>query len=140
VIFQDAKGKTLKSSSLPGPPYRIEMKAPTAPSSSKKRKETESAVPGTPIEDVIVTHYDPPNPGPYPEDQPPKNKVRFTPVQIEAVRSGINPVSHFSFFSRIIQLYLQHFPFSLYTPVTHVLYFYRVLLWLWVLLVPARQT
>lgn len=94
MIFKDASGVTLKGSSpRPGPPYRIEMKASTAPSSSKKRKETESEVLGTPIEDVIVTHYDPPNPGPYPEDQPPKNKVRFTPVQIEAVRSGMNPVS-----------------------------------------------
>ena len=38
-----------------------------------------------------MTHYKPLNPGPYPEDQPPQNKVRFTPVQIEAVRSGMNP-------------------------------------------------
>jgi intron-binding protein aquarius len=32
----------------------------------------------------------PPNPGPYPQDIPKKNAVPFTPVQVEAIRSGIN--------------------------------------------------
>ena len=96
MIFQDASGLALVSSPttpLPGPPYKIEMRKSIL-SSSNKRKDTESeAASSTPVEDVIVTHYDPPNPGPYPEDQPPQNTVRFTPVQIEAVRSGMNPVS-----------------------------------------------
>ena len=61
-------------------------------------------VPGTLTEDVVVTHYDPPNPGPYTEDQPPKNKVRFTPVQIEAVRSGMNPVRRHLFKSSIMSM------------------------------------
>lgn len=43
-------------------------------------------------EEVRVTRYDPINPGPYPEDHPPRNKVRFTPVQLEAIRSGVNEV------------------------------------------------
>ncbi|CAN0422455.1 unnamed protein product, partial [Scytosiphon promiscuus] len=40
---------------------------------------------------VTVTPYKLPNPGPYPQDVPKKNKVRFTPVQMEAIRSGMNP-------------------------------------------------
>lgn len=35
--------------------------------------------------------YAPADPGPYPEDLPPQNPVRFTPVQVEAVKSGVQP-------------------------------------------------
>lgn len=35
-----------------------------------------------------VESYTPPDPGPYPQNQPPRNKVRFTPVQVEAVMAG----------------------------------------------------
>ena len=35
--------------------------------------------------------YIPPDPGPYPEDQPRHNAVRFTPVQAQAVLSGLQP-------------------------------------------------
>lgn len=31
---------------------------------------------------VLVEAYVPPYPGPYPQDQPKKNTVRFTPVQV----------------------------------------------------------
>lgn len=96
MIFEDASGAALMSSPttpLPGPPYKIEMRKSTSSSSNKRKDSDSEAVSSTTVEDVIVTHYDPPNPGPYPEDQPPQNTVRFTPVQIEAVRSGINPVS-----------------------------------------------
>lgn len=41
-------------------------------------------------EQIEATSYRPLNMGPYPEDQPPKNPVRFTPVQVEAIRSGLN--------------------------------------------------
>jgi len=40
---------------------------------------------------ITVTAYVPPNPGPYPEDKPRMNDVRFTPVQVEALRAGANP-------------------------------------------------
>lgn len=33
-------------------------------------------------EKVVVEAYVPPDPGPYPQDQPKKNSVRFTPVQV----------------------------------------------------------
>lgn len=32
--------------------------------------------------------YVPPDPGPYPQDQPRTNRVRFTPVQVEAIMAG----------------------------------------------------
>ena len=38
-----------------------------------------------------VCPYTPPNPGPYPQDQPRTNSVRFTPVQVEAIRAGVQP-------------------------------------------------
>jgi len=35
--------------------------------------------------------YRPPDPGPYPQDAPPRNPIRFTAVQVEAIRSGVQP-------------------------------------------------
>jgi intron-binding protein aquarius len=40
---------------------------------------------------VTVEAYVPPYPGPYPEDKPKLNAVRFTDVQVSAIRSGLNP-------------------------------------------------
>ena len=31
---------------------------------------------------LIAESYAPPDPGPYPQDKPPENGVRFTPVQV----------------------------------------------------------
>jgi hypothetical protein len=31
---------------------------------------------------LIAESYAPPDPGPYPQDKPPENSVRFTPVQV----------------------------------------------------------
>ncbi|KAM7528012.1 hypothetical protein LguiB_031422 [Lonicera macranthoides] len=42
-------------------------------------------------EKLIVESYIPPDPGPYPQDQPKQNSVRFTPTQIGAITSGIQP-------------------------------------------------
>ncbi|KAH9288167.1 hypothetical protein KI387_032284 [Taxus chinensis] len=42
-------------------------------------------------ENVVVEAYVPPDPGPYPQDQPKKNSVRFTTVQVGAIISGIQP-------------------------------------------------
>jgi hypothetical protein len=33
-------------------------------------------------EKLIVEAYTPPDPGPYPQDQPKQNSVRFTPTQV----------------------------------------------------------
>jgi intron-binding protein aquarius len=38
-----------------------------------------------------VESYVPPDPGPYPEDQPVLNAVRFTPTQVSAIASGVQP-------------------------------------------------
>ena len=38
-----------------------------------------------------VESYVPPDPGPYPEDQPVLNTVRFTPTQVSAIASGVQP-------------------------------------------------
>lgn len=42
-------------------------------------------------EKLIVEAYTPPDPGPYPQDQPRQNSVRFTPIQVEAIISGVQP-------------------------------------------------
>lgn len=42
-------------------------------------------------ENLIVEAYIPPDPGPYPQDQPKQNSVRFTPTQVGAIISGIEP-------------------------------------------------
>ncbi|CAN4106566.1 unnamed protein product [Withania somnifera] len=40
---------------------------------------------------LIVEAYVPPDPGPYPQDQPKRNSVRFTPIQVGAIISGVQP-------------------------------------------------
>ncbi|GAV79037.1 AAA_11 domain-containing protein/AAA_12 domain-containing protein, partial [Cephalotus follicularis] len=42
-------------------------------------------------EKLIVEAYLPPDPGPYPQDQPKQNSVRFTPTQTGAIISGVQP-------------------------------------------------
>ncbi|KAG0496871.1 hypothetical protein HPP92_001562 [Vanilla planifolia] len=42
-------------------------------------------------EKIFVEAYIPPDPGPYPQDQPKQNSVRFTPTQVGAIISGIQP-------------------------------------------------
>lgn len=61
-------------------PFRLEFKNAGKGEAGKR-----------PPENVLATAYKLPNMGPYPECQPSQNKVRFTPVQVEAIRSGVNP-------------------------------------------------
>lgn len=75
------------------PPFILEacsiMPAPPSRPSTKLRRgnlDTQRA-----SESVKVSTYRPPNNGPYPTDVPKLNKIRFTPVQIEAVISGTRP-------------------------------------------------
>lgn len=39
-------------------------------------------VDASPKEKLIVEAYTPPDPGPYPQDQPKQNSVKFTPTQV----------------------------------------------------------
>jgi intron-binding protein aquarius len=80
-----------------GPPYVLETveKPPPAEDavskpSKKRRRDAEPALIAE-IETVHVSTYKPPNNGPYPMDAPKLNKVRFTPMQIEAIISGTQP-------------------------------------------------
>ena len=62
--------------------------------SAKKRKKksaggeeaengvTAAAEPVQPSQTLTAESYTPPDPGPYPQDKPPENPVRFTPVQV----------------------------------------------------------
>ncbi|KAG0259623.1 hypothetical protein BG011_002514 [Mortierella polycephala] len=51
----------------------------------KMKQEQEQAQ-----DQLIVSTYKTPNMGPYPEDVPNKNQVRFTPTQVEAIKAGTN--------------------------------------------------
>ncbi|KAA6418260.1 MAG: embryo defective protein [Trebouxia sp. A1-2] len=92
----------------PQRPFKVTFAQPPAEAqpdskSAKKRKkksagaeETENGVaaaaePVQPSQTLIAESYTPPDPGPYPQDKPPENPVRFTPVQVEAIKSGVQP-------------------------------------------------
>lgn len=80
---------------LPEPPFRIKL--------PKTLKSNAQALPGnksnlsasndasTIQERLVVETYIPPNPGPYPQDKPKLNAVRFTPTQTGAIISGVQP-------------------------------------------------
>ncbi len=86
---------------LPPPPYRVSITRSVPKKASKQARgknkapaaedAERSSAEQTPTEVVTARHYSQPNQGPYPEDQPPLNAVRFTPTQVEAIRSGVNP-------------------------------------------------
>jgi intron-binding protein aquarius len=61
--------------------------------SSKKRKlgVDDEVIEGKTKKELIVERYYSPDPGPYPQDATPLNSVRFTPVQVRAILSGVRP-------------------------------------------------
>eukprot|EP00906_Rhabdomonas_costata_P018529 RCo027049 len=63
------------------PPFLV-----TFPPSKGETDQPESRLPP-----IKVRSYLPPNEGPYPHDQPRMNTVRFTPVQVEALKASSNP-------------------------------------------------
>ncbi|KAL5760333.1 hypothetical protein ACOSQ2_019171 [Xanthoceras sorbifolium] len=85
----------------PRPPFRIRfprtLKGNThaLPGNKKVNADSMSDVNMVDVsgekEQLIVEAYIPPDPGPYPQDQPKQNSVRFTPTQIGAIISGIQP-------------------------------------------------
>ncbi|ONI20706.1 hypothetical protein PRUPE_2G030100 [Prunus persica] len=84
----------------PSPPFRIRLPKTIKSSTNAlpgNKKSTDSISDG-PVknsdiekEKIVVEAYTPPDPGPYPQDQPKKNSVRFTPTQVGAIISGIQP-------------------------------------------------
>ncbi|KAG2227972.1 hypothetical protein INT45_011996, partial [Circinella minor] len=72
------------------PPYiinSIEQKEQEKP----RKKSKKSAPPPQEVQEQLeVSTYRVPNTGPYPQDIPKQNSVHFTPVQVEAIRSGMN--------------------------------------------------
>jgi intron-binding protein aquarius len=113
VTFTSSGGSSISTGSgqydataLPPPPYKITFPADQqqlkpAPGSTKRgadaKATTDTADGGSsssssssrPV--LLVEHYRPINMGPYPEDKPEGNAVRFTAVQVEAVAAGVQP-------------------------------------------------
>ncbi|BBN15051.1 intron-binding protein aquarius [Marchantia polymorpha subsp. ruderalis] len=87
----------------PRPPFRVTLMKASKPAGAKAKAggrkrngaegENVSKVPESISEKpkILVETYVPPDPGPYPQDQPKKNSVRFTPVQVGAIISGVQP-------------------------------------------------
>ncbi|KAL9235786.1 hypothetical protein vseg_010522 [Gypsophila vaccaria] len=81
----------------PEPPFRIKL--------PKTLKTNPQALPGNKCnvavsgddngsavqERLVVETYVPPDPGPYPQDKPKQNSVKFTSTQIGAIISGVQP-------------------------------------------------
>jgi intron-binding protein aquarius len=73
----------------PTRPFKITFPPPPRKAASKKGKKRKAGEePGEEEQPVasrpklIAESYAPQNPGPYPQDKPPENSVRFTPVQV----------------------------------------------------------
>lgn len=79
-----------------GPPYVLQNRnssvpVVSGPKTSKKRRRDEAEPALDPVEVISVSTYETPNNGPYPSDTPKTNKIRFTPMQIEAITAGTQP-------------------------------------------------
>lgn len=83
VVFKHEESGALIDASLAQPPFRVRFERSTSSSAAS------ASTPGR--ERVIAIPYSMPSPGPYPEDIPKSNTVPFTPVQVEAIRAGLNP-------------------------------------------------
>ncbi|KAI4148346.1 MAG: hypothetical protein LQ341_001615 [Variospora aurantia] len=64
---------------------------PEHPRPSKKRRRDDVEVSQPAAKSIKVSTYKPPNNGPYPTDAPKINRIRFTPVQVQAIVSGTQP-------------------------------------------------
>jgi len=83
IVFETSSENIAVSAStnlaeLPPPPYQLTI---------SRHDKTAAG------DHVRVKSYVPGSPGPYPDDVPPQNTVRFTPTQVDAIRAGVNPVS-----------------------------------------------
>ena len=79
TVLLDERGEEVATPASLLPPFRVRFEAG---SSGDKSRDAER---------VVIMKQAPPPAGPYPEDIPRLNPVPFTPVQVEAIRSGVNP-------------------------------------------------
>lgn len=65
-------------------PFRITFPPPRTSKKGKKRKAEDDGevAPAASRPKLVAESYAPSDPGPYPQDKPPENPVRFTPVQV----------------------------------------------------------
>ncbi|CAG8451805.1 2657_t:CDS:10 [Dentiscutata heterogama] len=68
------------------PPYVLQF-----PESLNANNSTDSSDSKQDENTIMVRTYSIPNMGPYPFNLPRKNTIRFTPAQVEAIKSGTNP-------------------------------------------------
>jgi intron-binding protein aquarius len=80
----------LSKGQTPMPPFRVTF-TPAAEAEDDGKKRDSAGGDAKKLGPLLVESYVPPDPGPYPEDQPNLNHVRFTPVQVEAIRNGVQP-------------------------------------------------
>ena len=76
------------------PPYKLELfslDSYQTSRSSKKRRRDETTTNESPYQHIRASTYAPPNTGPYLNDMPKLNKIRFTQAQTEAIISGTQP-------------------------------------------------
>lgn len=79
------------------PPFRVAFPADKPVPGAKDNEELAVSTRGAegaasasrPV--LRVESYQPVDPGPYPQDQSGQNTVRFTPVQVQAIASGLQP-------------------------------------------------
>ena len=98
-LLESLPGKSVESKEQGSnltPPFVLETLvdrsvAPTETKPSKKRRRDEAEPTNSASAVVKVSTYSPPNHGPYPQDIPKRNQVRFTPVQVKAIESGTQP-------------------------------------------------
>ncbi|KAI8990027.1 P-loop containing nucleoside triphosphate hydrolase protein [Pilobolus umbonatus] len=93
-LKESFKGKPIQLSSDEveplEPPYIVKvLDDPMEEDKPAKKSKKAKKVPKT-SEVLEVASYKLPNMGPYPQDKPKLNQVRFTPVQVDSIYSGMN--------------------------------------------------
>ena len=105
VVVKDASGAVCKATDVQ-PPFRVTFAEARTASTVRGKKRGRAAdeakasetklvndhLPAATANEVVtIEAYSDEYRGPYPALKPPANQVPFTPVQVEAIRSGMNP-------------------------------------------------
>jgi intron-binding protein aquarius len=98
-LKESFQGKTLQIASGEteplNPPFVVTllddpMEQDSKPIKKSKKSKKAAVVTEAKPENFEVSSYKLPNMGPYPQDIPKKNQIRFTPVQAESIYAGMN--------------------------------------------------